>query len=107
MNRCTTPGCGRFVGRDEQRCRAHEEPELPSPKLIDRVLQELQGVLERLMNQIDDAEIQARHTPRISSAIFQGIRLRHQLSDQSTDTLLDHLADLMRIVDEEAAEAPE
>lgn len=91
-NRCRTPGCGRFIGAGQERCAHHPEPVPVPAEGIGPVLVALQTLLTRLMNEETDLETQVKHVPRIATAAVQAIRAHYQMSQGTSQDVLDILS---------------
>lgn len=98
--RCRAPSCGRFVGAEEDFCPAHADPE-PDDELLSVEIEALRHVMQRVKEEVQDVELQARLLPRIVSVSIQAIRARHQIGGHAMADIMTALRPTLEDLDRE------
>jgi hypothetical protein len=91
----------RITSLEEQ----HDQSDLETPsEPLDAIKQArgaLQEVLRRLMNDGIDVEIQARHVPRVTSALMQAIRTGDHVNAGRQTPLIDEIREVVGKIEAE------
>lgn len=98
--RCHTPGCGRFVTTGVDHCARHQADATPVT-LLHEEIDALRYVLARLVREVDDVDMLARHVPRVSSVSIQATRAQHQIGKRGRDDLATVLRPVLADLDKE------
>lgn len=96
--RCLALGCGRFVSAQAELCPRHVR-DVDDGDVLHAEIHALRHVLNRLLREVDDIDMLAKHIPRVSSVAIQATKTRHQIGERGRDELMSFLGPILEELD--------